>query len=76
MSVCESAGAPVSEAIDGAISAKLLPTILSILKDNPEMADIGIFASLDPVALDQSCYDASLFIITATDLALCVLTDS
>ncbi len=24
----------------------------------PEMADIGIFASLDPVALDQSCYDA------------------
>lgn len=24
----------------------------------PEMADIGIFASLDPVALDQCCYDA------------------
>lgn len=24
----------------------------------PEMADIGIFASLDPVALDKSCYDA------------------
>ena len=24
----------------------------------PEMADIGIFASLDPVALDQACYDA------------------
>lgn len=23
----------------------------------PEMADIGIFASLDPVALDQCCYD-------------------
>ena len=24
----------------------------------PEMGDIGIFASLDPVALDQACYDA------------------
>ena len=24
----------------------------------PEMADIGIFASTDPVALDQACYDA------------------
>jgi len=24
----------------------------------PEMADIGIFASLDPVALDRCCYDA------------------
>lgn len=24
----------------------------------PEMADIGIFASIDPVALDQACYDA------------------
>lgn len=25
---------------------------------DPEMADIGIFASLDPVALDKCCYDA------------------
>lgn len=25
---------------------------------DPEMADIGIFASLDPVALDQACVDA------------------
>ena len=24
----------------------------------PEMGDIGIFASLDPVAIDQACYDA------------------
>ena len=24
----------------------------------PEMGDIGIFASIDPVALDQACYDA------------------
>ena len=24
----------------------------------PEMADIGIYASLDPVALDKCCYDA------------------
>ncbi len=24
----------------------------------PEMADIGIFASTDPVAIDQACYDA------------------
>lgn len=30
----------------------------------PEMADIGIFASLDPVALDQCCYDA---IMNSTD---------
>lgn len=30
----------------------------------PEMADIGIFASLDPVALDQCCYDQ---IINAPD---------
>lgn len=30
----------------------------------PEMADIGIFASVDPVALDQCCYDA---IINSTD---------
>ena len=26
----------------------------------PEMADLGIFASLDPVAVDQACYDAVL----------------
>lgn len=25
---------------------------------DPEMKDIGIFASLDPVALDKCCYDA------------------
>lgn len=25
---------------------------------DPEMDDIGIFASLDPVAIDQACYDA------------------
>lgn len=25
---------------------------------DPEMGDLGIFASLDPVALDQACYDA------------------
>lgn len=25
---------------------------------DPEMGDIGIFASLDPVAIDQACYDA------------------
>ena len=25
---------------------------------DPEMNDLGIFASLDPVALDQACYDA------------------
>lgn len=30
----------------------------------PEMADIGIFASLDPVALDQCCYDT---IMNSTD---------
>ncbi len=30
----------------------------------PEMADIGIFASLDPVALDQCCYDQ---IMNSTD---------
>lgn len=30
----------------------------------PEMKDIGIFASLDPVALDQCCYDA---VINSTD---------
>ncbi|MBR1811427.1 MAG: DUF362 domain-containing protein [Clostridia bacterium] len=24
----------------------------------PEMADLGVFASVDPVALDQACYDA------------------
>ena len=24
----------------------------------PEMADLGVFASTDPVALDQACYDA------------------
>ena len=24
----------------------------------PKMGDIGIFASLDPVAIDQACYDA------------------
>ena len=24
----------------------------------PEMGDLGIFASLDPVALDKACYDA------------------
>jgi uncharacterized Fe-S center protein len=25
---------------------------------DPEMSDIGIFASIDPVALDQACVDA------------------
>ena len=26
--------------------------------EEPKMADIGIFASLDPVAIDQACVDA------------------
>ncbi len=30
----------------------------------PEMGDIGIFASLDPVAIDQACYDA---VVNSTD---------
>ena len=30
----------------------------------PEMADLGIFASTDPVALDQACYDA---VVNAAD---------
>lgn len=30
----------------------------------PEMADLGIFASLDPVAVDQACYDA---VVNAAD---------
>ena len=30
----------------------------------PEMEDIGIYASIDPVAIDQCCYDA---IINSTD---------
>lgn len=30
----------------------------------PKMADIGIFASTDPVAIDQACYDA---VINSTD---------
>lgn len=30
----------------------------------PEMADLGIFASVDPVALDQACYDA---VVNAND---------
>ncbi len=30
----------------------------------PEMADLGIFASIDPVAVDQACYDA---VINAED---------
>lgn len=32
---------------------------------DPEMKDIGIFASIDPVALDQCCYDT---IINSNDL--------
>ena len=31
----------------------------------PEMADLGIFASTDPVALDQACYDA---VVNSEDL--------
>jgi hypothetical protein len=54
MSVCESAGASVSEAIDGAISAKLLPTILSILKDNPEMADIDLAETFESIFGDEN----------------------
>lgn len=32
--------------------------------EEPKMADIGIFASLDPVALDKACYDA---VVNSTD---------
>ena len=28
------------------------------LVQKPEMGDLGIFASLDPVAVDQACYDS------------------
>ena len=34
--------------------------------DDPEMHDIGIFASLDPVALDQACLD-QVYNMTPTD---------
>lgn len=38
----------------------------------PEMADIGIFASLDPVAIDQCCYDQ---IINSEDKGKASLVD-
>ncbi len=36
----------------------------------PEMADIGIFASTDPVAVDQACYDAVIHSSDAGKAAL------
>lgn len=38
----------------------------------PEMADLGIFASLDPVALDQACYDA---VVNAEDAGKAALIE-
>ncbi len=38
----------------------------------PEMDDLGIFASTDPVALDQACYDA---VINAEDLGKAALIE-
>ena len=38
----------------------------------PEMADLGIFASTDPVALDQACYDA---VVNAKDEGKSALTE-
>ena len=38
----------------------------------PEMADLGIFASTDPVALDQACYDA---VVNAEDLGKAALIE-
>lgn len=38
----------------------------------PEMGDLGIFASLDPVALDQACYDA---VVHAEDLGKAALIE-
>lgn len=38
----------------------------------PEMGDLGIFASVDPVALDQACYDA---VVNSTDLGKAALIE-
>jgi hypothetical protein len=41
------------------VAAKITKECDCLAKDDPKIApDIGIFASLDPVALDQATYDA------------------
>ena len=40
------------------------------------MADLGIFASIDPVALDQACYDAVINSEDAWKSALIERTNS
>ena len=37
----------------------------------PEMADIGVFASLDPVALDQACVDA-VYALSLIHIYMCI----
>ncbi|MBQ8163201.1 MAG: glycoside hydrolase family 3 C-terminal domain-containing protein [Clostridia bacterium] len=54
MAVCQSAGGKLSEAIDGAVSAKLLPSILAILKGNASMVDIDLAQTFETIFGDEN----------------------
>ncbi|MBO5416128.1 MAG: glycoside hydrolase family 3 C-terminal domain-containing protein [Clostridia bacterium] len=54
MAVCQTAGGKLSEAIDGAISAKLLPSILAILKGNENMVDVDLAQTLETIFGDEN----------------------
>ena len=49
LSVYLACGGEIGEAVDGVLSARLLPTIMTILKDNPQMADVDMIQTIESI---------------------------
>ena len=59
LSVYLACGGEISEAVDGVLSAKLLPTIMTMLKDNPQMADVDMIQTIESIFGEESVLRAS-----------------
>lgn len=49
LSVYLACGGEIGEAVDGVLSSRLLPTILTMLKDNPQMADVDMVQTIESI---------------------------
>lgn len=49
LSVYLACGGEIEEAVDGVLSSKLLPTIMTMLKDNPQMVDVDMVQTIESI---------------------------
>ena len=62
LSVYLACGGEISEAVDGVLSARLLPAIMTLLKGNPQMADVDMVQTVESIFGEESILRSSAII--------------